>query len=106
MKQPELTPTPRTGHLQCGRVAPGEPDCDAPAVWHVAWWFTPKADFSLLCEEHMGWAQHEFVYIDRHPAEINCDMPGTGWLLADPSRCVPASTNDIANSETREAHHA
>jgi hypothetical protein len=38
----------------------------------------------------------EYDYVDRHPADANCDMPGTGWLLADPSCCVIASTADPA----------
>ncbi|MEU9198994.1 hypothetical protein [Streptomyces sp. NPDC048332] len=49
--------------------------------------------FSLLCGEHMGWAQRQFVYADRHPAAVDCDMPGTGWLIATPSRCVMAPTS-------------
>jgi hypothetical protein len=94
---PTLIPTDRNGELRCGWQATADaPTCGAPATWHVAWWLAPKADFSLVCDAHMTQAQAQFVYAARHPAEMACDMPGTGWLIADPSRCVIATTEDVA----------
>lgn len=86
---PILTPTRRLGDPRCGACPePGAPRCGQPAAWHVLWHYTPQADFSLVCELHMSWVQQQFVYIGRHPAAIACDMPGTGWQIADPSFCV------------------
>lgn len=107
MTFPDLTPTDRTGDPRCGWHPNHQtPTCDAPATWHVAWWLAPKADFSLLCDEHMAAVQHDLVYVDRHPAETACDMPGTGWLLAEPSRCVPVTTEDLASARRGEAASA
>jgi hypothetical protein len=36
----------------------------------------------------MAQAQNTFVYADRHPVNVVCDMPGTGWAIEDPSFCV------------------
>jgi len=95
-------PTPRLGRLLClSTPTPGGPACGTPATWHIAWWLTPKADFSLVCDEHMAAVQRTLVYVDRHPAAISCDMPGTGWLVAEPSRCVPATTEDTAAQQAR-----
>lgn len=94
---PHLIPTDRDGHLRCGWQATADtPTCDAAATWHVAWWFSPKADFSLLCDPHMTEIQTQYVYVDRHPAAVTCDMPGTGWRITSPSRCVIATTEDVA----------
>lgn len=107
MMTPDLTLIRRKGEITCGWCPPATPTtpCGQPATWHVAWWFTPKADFSLVCEAHMAAVQEQMVYVDRHPAAIACDMPGTGWLVADPSRCVIASTEDAkaASSEAMES---
>ncbi|MFE0651371.1 hypothetical protein ACFVZH_22560 [Streptomyces sp. NPDC059534] len=91
---PTLTPVPRLGTVRCAYVpSPNAPACGAPAGWHVAWHFTPgAADFSLVCEPHMADVQQDFVYVDRHPAAAACDLPGTGWLVGVPSRCVMAPT--------------
>jgi hypothetical protein len=95
MTFPELTPIDRRGELRCGsQLATSAPACGAPATWHVAWWLAPQADFSLLCDKHMAQTQQELTYVDRHPADANCDMPGTGWLKVNPSRCVPVSTTE------------
>lgn len=104
MTFPELAFTPRIADPRCGsRDTPTTPTCNAPATWHIAWNLnTPKADFSLVCDEHMTAAQRNFVYVDRHPAAIACDMPGTGWLLAPPSRCVIATTEDVAARQMEE----
>lgn len=100
---PDLTPTPRRGDPRCGsRPTHDAAPCGRAATWHVAWWLTPKADFSLLCDEHMATVRRGLVYVDRHPAAVACDMPGTGWLVAVPSRCVLATTDDVA-ARTREA---
>lgn len=100
---PSLIPTFYRGTLQCGFVTvPGTAGCDAPATWHIAWHLTPgDADFSLLCDPHMADVQQRYVYADRHPAETACDMPGTGWLAAEPSRCVLAPTADAGTREGR-----
>jgi hypothetical protein len=100
---PSLTPVHYRGTVQCGYVpSPGAAECGAPATWHVAWHLTPgDADFSLLCGQHLADVQRHFVYVDRHPAETACDMPGTGWLVAEPSRCVLAPTADAAAREDR-----
>jgi hypothetical protein len=50
----------------------------------------------------MATVRRGLVYVDRHPAAVACDMPGTGWLVAVPSRCVLATTDDVA-ARTREA---
>lgn len=96
MTLPELSPTDRIADPRCGsKPAPGAPACGAPATWHVAWTLTPgSAHFSLLCDPHMTMARRDLVYADRHPATVTCDLPGTGWLLADPSRCVLATTDN------------
>jgi len=103
MAFPQLTPCERRGELHCGsQPAPDAPTCNAPATWHIAWTLTPgNADFSLLCDQHMAQAQRELAYADRHPADHNCDMPGTGWLLAQPSRCVPVDTTETATGQLR-----
>lgn len=86
---PLLTPARRIGDPRCGwlRTLSSDP-CAHPATWHVAWHLTPSAQFSLLCDPHMAHTQDHFVYTDRHPAAIACDMPGTGWhYTATPSYC-------------------
>lgn len=96
--------TPREGNLTCGSSpAPGAPACGAPATWHIAWRLgPPPASFSLVCDQHMAEVQTHLVYADRHRAEVTCDMPGTGWLLGDPSRCVVASTDDLTPAPPTE----
>lgn len=90
---PALAPRPRMGRLTCGaRPTEVAPVCSAPATWHIAWTLAQPAQFSLMCDEHMGWVQQQFVYADRHPAVLDCDMPGTGWLPVARSRCVMAPT--------------
>lgn len=84
----------REGTLRCNSCpGPGAPACGAPASWHIAWRLAPTAHFSLACDPHMAEVQAHLVYEDRHPAAVTCDMPGTGWLHADPSRCVLATTD-------------
>ena len=101
---PTLTPTARQGDPRCGSQPSTEaPTCGVPAIWHVAWRLTPTAEMSLLCGEHMLAAQRDLAYADRHPAEVACDMPGTGWLLETPSRCIPISTDVLASPEAGEA---
>ncbi|MEU3282897.1 hypothetical protein [Streptomyces antibioticus] len=103
MTIPGLTPTSRVGDPRCGsRDTDDSPTCGAPAAWHVAWHFKPEAKFSLLCDQHLAEAQTKFVYADRHPAEIVCDMPGTGWAREDPSFCViPSDEFDRTLLESR-----
>lgn len=88
---------PRIGDPRCGsRAFSATPICGKPATWHVAWSLTSEtANFSLVCDEHMDQVQEKYVYADRHPAEIACGMPSTGWSLATPSRCVPVSIDDL-----------
>lgn len=87
----------RDGTLTCGwQGGPDGPDCTTAATWHVAWSLTTPAGFSLVCDTHMALVRDQFVYADHHPAEVNCNMPGTGWLTGNPSRCVPATTDDAA----------
>jgi len=104
MSLPNLTPTLRVGDPRCGsRDTDDSPTCGAPAIWHVAWRLAPAAEFSLVCDEHMTQAQRTFVYADRHPADVACDMPGTGWEIGDPSRCVlPPEETDHAYLAARE----
>ena len=97
MTFPHLTPTGRIADPRCG----WKPDHDSPphgvpATWHIAWHLVQPADFSLVCDEHMAEVRRDMVYADRHRAEVACDMPGTGWLVASPSRCVVATTEDVA----------
>ncbi|MEU9558012.1 hypothetical protein [Streptomyces fumanus] len=106
MTLPEFHSTDRIADPRCGsKPSSIDPACGAPATWHVAWKLTPgDAHFSLLCDLHLIKAQANFVYADRHPATITCDMPGTGWLVADPSRCVLATTDDAtAQAERRRS---
>jgi hypothetical protein len=99
---PELTPFGRTGELRCAsQPALGAPTCGDPATWHVAWNLTSPADFSLVCDDHMAGVRRDFVYADLHPAEAECDLPGTAWLLGNPSRCVITTTEAPA---TARAH--
>ena len=96
MAFPYFSPgAPRRGDPRCSLVpARAASICGAPATWHVAWRFAPGAVFSFACDEHMATIRRDFAYVDRHPAEVACDMPGTGWLLATPSRCEPVTTED------------
>ena len=98
MSMPDLTPTHRVGNPRCGsRDTDDSPTCGAPATWHIAWTLTPPVNFSLVCDQHMTQAQRSFVYTDRHPAAVACDMPGTGWAVGDPSFCVvPSDESDRA----------
>lgn len=96
MNTPDLTPAARTGELRCGaRTEPTDPPCDRAATWHIAWRLAPLGDFSLACDGHMTGLASAYHYVDRHPAAPNCDMPGTGWLTANPSRCVIAPAEDV-----------
>lgn len=73
------------------------PPCGAPATCHIRW--TPDlvdALFSLVCDAHMDRVRQNLVYVDRHPATVNCDMPGFGWQLGEPSYCVSITTEDVA----------
>lgn len=107
MNTPDLTPTPRTGELRCGaRTYPTDPPCQRTAVWHIAWRLAPIGDFSLACDPHMTGLASKYHYVDRHPAEINCAMPGTGWLIADPSRCVIAPTTEAKAASSEAAASA
>lgn len=95
-------PRPRLGTLTCDSIGDEGP-CTAPATWHVGWRpATTGATLSLLCDPHMEIVDALYVYQDRHRAEIDCDMPGTGWLLTTPSRCVPATTDDLTDAQPRE----
>ncbi|MFD5676144.1 hypothetical protein [Streptomyces sp. NPDC127040] len=87
---PQLTAIPKTGALTCGhRFTPNGDPCGWPAAWHVAWQMTAtKADLSLVCDACMQAVQRCLVYVDRHPARLECGKPGTGWLTQEPSRCV------------------
>lgn len=87
---PELDPAPRRRSPLCGsRPTRNSPTCAAPAVWHVAWHFTPRAEFTLLCDQHMAQVQRTHVYMDRHPVTAACTTPGTGWATrANPSYCT------------------
>ncbi|MFD1274894.1 hypothetical protein [Streptomyces kaempferi] len=105
MKTPDLTPTTRTGQLRCGaRTLAADPACDRAAVWHIAWRLAPEGDFSLACDPHMTGLASDCHFVDRHPAEVNCDMPGTGWLTSNPSRCVIApAIGAEAQQQARQA---
>lgn len=89
MRNPRLTPAKRIGDPRCGsQETSGSPICNRPATWHIAWKLVPWGEFTLLCDKHMQETERTFVVIDKHPAEINCDMPGTGWMTGIPSKCV------------------
>ncbi|MFI5525012.1 hypothetical protein [Streptomyces platensis] len=105
MAFPELTPTSRTGNPRCGWHPTDSEPCGTIATWHIAWTLTPPADFSLVCDPHMDAVNHHFVYADRHPASVTCDMPGTGWRTTTPSRCVLASTDEAAVRRAQETDH-
>jgi hypothetical protein len=93
MMRPDLTPAPRRGDPLCGyKPTPGTPPCHQPATWHILWHLTPEPEQSLACNPHMAWTQERFPYLDRHPATINCDMPGTGWKLGPNSTCTVPDT--------------
>ncbi|MFD5508990.1 hypothetical protein ACFWIB_14605 [Streptomyces sp. NPDC127051] len=98
---PKLTAIPKTGALTCGYTGAGAEPCGRPAVWHIAWRLTPKADFSLVCPNCLTVVQQTLVYVDIHPARTECDVPGTGWLSAKPSRCVWLT--DASATAQREA---
>lgn len=92
MRTPPRNPQPRDGELRCwARTYPTDPPCTAPATWHIAWLLSPRGHFTLVCDQHMTGLQGAYDYVDRHPADIMCVMPGTGWLSGRPSRCVVAS---------------
>jgi hypothetical protein len=91
---PQLIPVALTGDPTCGyRPVGATGPCGRPAVWHVAWTLVTPADFSLLCDGHMTAADKEWVYADRHPAEVICDMPGFAWLTSTPSHCIIVTTD-------------
>lgn len=94
---PDFTPTGRIGDPRCGsKPAADAPACGAPATWHVLWTTVPPAPLSLLCGTHMTQARRDLAYADCHPAAVICDIPGTGWLMSAPSRCVLTTTTDMA----------
>jgi hypothetical protein len=100
---PHLGPAELKGNPTCGyRLAGALAACDLPAAWHIAWTLVTPADFTLLCDEHLGTVNSQSVYADRHPAEIACDMPGFGWLIGTPSRCITVTTDDTARALARE----
>lgn len=93
MRTPHLEPRPYDGELCChGRTWPDDPPCTNAPAWHVAWLLAPHGRFSLVCGEHMAPLADAYDFVDRHPATIMCAMPGTGWFLGKPSRCVLAPT--------------
>ncbi|MFF4179649.1 hypothetical protein [Streptomyces sp. NPDC001750] len=100
---PDWTPAERVGDPRCGsQPALGAETCGKPATWHVLWTATPPAPMSLLCDRHMAQARAELVYTDRHRAAVICDMPGTGWWLAEtPSRCALTTTTHITSQTQR-----
>lgn len=101
MTFPKLTRTERIADPRCGwKDDDASPPHHIPATWHVAWHLKQPADFSLVCDEHMAVVERDMVYVDRHPAAVACDMPGTGWLTSDPSRCVAATTVDAGVRRT------
>lgn len=86
------------GQLRCNaRTWATDPPCEEPAVWHVAWVLAPRGHFALVCEPHMAGSAKVFNYVDRHPAEATCAMPGIGWLTrpGEPSRCVIVASGEI-----------
>ncbi|MFJ6730014.1 hypothetical protein ACIQPQ_34455 [Streptomyces sp. NPDC091281] len=48
-----------------------------------------------MCEPHRTLLAGAYDYVDLHPAEIMCAMPGFGWLTepSQPSRCVIVTTD-------------
>ncbi|MFD8577184.1 hypothetical protein ACFV1H_17865 [Streptomyces virginiae] len=103
---PNLSPAPLKGNPTCGHRYEGDATtCGRPATWHVAWTLVTPADFTLFCDEHLAAANAQTVYADRHPAEIVCDMPGFGWVIADPSRCVLLTTVDVEHCVHSRAMH-
>lgn len=97
---PKLVKIPKSGAVTCGYTGPNAVPCGRPAIWHIAWRLAPKAEFSLCCANCLAVIQQTLVYADIHPARTECDVPGTGWLLARPSRCVCLTDT----SAQQEAH--
>lgn len=99
----DLGPAERIADPRCGfRPHETDPACRTAATWHIAWSLNPaNAWLSLVCDPHMALVDRDLVYADRHPATVACDMPGFGWQLAAPSRCVPATTEDVAAEHQR-----
>lgn len=95
MRTPPRNSVFRTGELRCGvRTWPHDPACEETAIWHVAWLLSPRGQFTLVCEPHLAALVPLYDHVDRHPAAIDCDMPGTGWWTfhGEPSRCDIAPT--------------
>ncbi|GAA2694353.1 hypothetical protein GCM10010400_69890 [Streptomyces aculeolatus] len=93
MRTPPRNPIPAPGELCCeARTLPSDPPCEATATLHIAWLLAPRGHFTLVCDRHMTELASVYDWVDRHPANIMCSMPGTGWLSGEPSRCVIAPT--------------
>ncbi|MFJ8153941.1 hypothetical protein [Streptomyces sp. NPDC094468] len=97
-------PVEPDGELRCmGRMYLTDPRCPETAVWHVAWKLAPRGHFSLVCAQHMAGSAKVYDYVDRHPAETTCTMPGVGWLTrtGQTSRCVILVSEDPDDSTPR-----
>ncbi|WP_329141017.1 hypothetical protein [Streptomyces sp. NBC_00670] len=93
MRTPPRNPTPRSGELRCQASTPPSLSCEEQAAWHIAWLLAPRGHFSLVCDSHMDQVTDVYDFVDRHPATIMCDMPGTAWFTGSgPSHCAIAPT--------------
>jgi hypothetical protein len=100
---PRLGPAELKGNPTCGyRLAGAPAACGRPATWHIAWTLATPANFTLLCDDHLATINAQSVYADRHPAEIDCDMPGFGWLIGTPSRCITVTISDTDLAAARQ----
>lgn len=97
MRTLALRPHPWDGDLSChARVWPTDPPCPNAATWHIAWLLAPRGHFSLVCDSHLTALRGTYDYVDQHPAQATCAMPGTGWETGPvPSRCVLVTTDQI-----------
>ncbi|WP_432169079.1 hypothetical protein [Streptomyces sp. 1222.5] len=86
------------GQLRCmARTWAWDPPCTQLATWHVAWLLAPRGRFALVCDAHMVGSAEQYDYVDRHPADLTCAMPGVGWftLPGQPSHCVLVAGEQI-----------
>ncbi|MFM9635921.1 hypothetical protein [Streptomyces turgidiscabies] len=73
--------------------------CPTTAAWHICW--DTRGENGMACTPHMVEAQHQFVYIDRHPIGPECGESGTHWLF-DEKRCGHPNTPEQHTAQAIE----